>query len=100
MPQVLIVGCGAAFGALARYALTLALAGGMLPLLLINILGSAAMGYWKPGPFWGTGFLGGFTSFATFAFFTTQVPAGMAAGYVAATIIGCVGAYLVGDKLR
>ena len=100
MPQALVVGCGAALGALARFAGSWALAGGMLPLLLINVLGSAAMGYWKPGPFWGTGFLGGFTSFATFAFLTGEASAAAAAGYVAATVIGCVGAYLLGDKLR
>nr|WP_286982896.1 fluoride efflux transporter family protein [Corynebacterium sp. UBA5992] len=100
MPQALIVGCGAALGALVRFAVSWALAGGMLPLLLINVLGSAAMGYWKPGPFWGTGFLGGFTSFATFAFLTGEASAAAAAGYVAATVIGCVGAYLLGDKLR
>ena len=51
MPQFLVVGAGAALGAVARYLLSAALGGGMLPLLLINILGSALMGYFRPGPF-------------------------------------------------
>ena len=59
MPQFLVVGAGAALGAVARYLLSAALGGGMLPLLVINILGSALMGYFRPGPFWGTGVLGG-----------------------------------------
>ena len=72
MPQFLVVGTGAALGAAARYLLSVALGGGMIPLLIINILGSALMGYFRPGPFWGTGVLGGFTSFATFAFLTSE----------------------------
>ena len=39
MPQFLVVGAGAALGAVARYLLSAALGGGMLPLLLINVLG-------------------------------------------------------------
>ncbi|AMO92184.1 crcB-like family protein [Corynebacterium simulans] len=71
----------------------------MIPLLLINVLGSALMGYFKPGPFWGTGVLGGFTSFATFAFLTSSVTAAQAGCYVLATVVGCVMAYLLGDKV-
>ena len=90
MPQFLVVGAGAALGAVARYLLSAALGGGMLPLLVINILGSALMGYFRPGPFWGTGVLGGFTSFATFAFLTSEAHWTVALAYVLATIIGCV----------
>lgn len=100
MPQFLVVGAGAALGAAARYLLSAALGGGMLPLLVINILGSALMGYFRPGPFWGTGVLGGFTSFATFAFLTSEAHWAVALAYALATIIGCVGGYLAGDKLR
>lgn len=100
MPQFLVVGAGAALGAVARYLLSAALGGGMIPLLAINILGSALMGYFRPSPFWGTGVLGGFTSFATFAFLTANAHWSIALAYVLATIIGCVGGYLVGDKLR
>ena len=42
MPHSLIVGSGAALGAGARYLLTIALGGGMLPLLILNIVGSRA----------------------------------------------------------
>ncbi|WP_408934542.1 fluoride efflux transporter family protein [Corynebacterium marquesiae] len=100
MPQFLVVGAGAALGAVARYLLSAALGGGMIPLLAINILGSALMGYLRPSPFWGTGVLGGFTSFATFAFLTANAHWSIALAYVLATIVGCVGGYLVGDKLR
>lgn len=51
MPQFLVVGAGAALGAAARYLLSVALGGGMIPLLIINILGSALMGYFRPSPF-------------------------------------------------
>ncbi len=100
MPQFLVVGAGAALGAAARYLLSAALGGGMIPLLVINILGSALMGYFRPSPFWGTGVLGGFTSFATFAFLTSEAQWSTALAYVLATIVGCVGGYLAGDKLR
>ncbi|ERS58196.1 hypothetical protein HMPREF1257_00019 [Corynebacterium sp. KPL1814] len=100
MPHSLIVGSGAALGAGARYLLTIALGGGMLPLLILNIVGSALMGYTRPGPFWGTGFLGGFTSFASFAFFTAESHWSIALAYAAATLVGCTAAYLAGDKLR
>lgn len=100
MKQALIVGAGAGCGAAARQMLTLALAGGLWPLLVINVLGSAAMGWAKPGPFWGAGFLGGFTSFAAFALLASQQPAAMAATYVTLTVVGCPVAYLAGDFLR
>lgn len=99
MPQALVVGSGAALGAVARYFLSALLGGGMLPLLIIHIFGSALMGYFKPKPFWGTGVLGGFTSFATFAYLTSGASPAIAAGYVLATVLGCVGAYLIGDKV-
>ncbi|WP_293770427.1 fluoride efflux transporter family protein [uncultured Corynebacterium sp.] len=100
MKDAALVGSGAALGAVARFLLSALLGGGAWPLLLINILGSAAMGYVDPPRFWGTGFLGGFTSFATFAFLSTEMSAAGAAGYVAATVVGCVGAWLLADATR
>lgn len=97
MKQAAIVGAGTAVGAVARYSLTLAFDGGLWILLFINILGSFIIGWAKPGPFWGTGVLGGFTSFAAFALLTSQQTAAMAGVYVLATVVGCVGAYLLGD---
>ncbi|APT91989.1 hypothetical protein CPHO_02710 [Corynebacterium phocae] len=103
MKEALTIGTGAALGALARYALTALLsaagANPLWPLLLINVAGSAAMGYAKPGKFWGTGVLGGFTSFAAFALLTYDLDAGWALAYVLATLIGCVGAYLLGHRV-
>ncbi|MHB0835268.1 MAG: fluoride efflux transporter family protein [Corynebacterium aurimucosum] len=100
MPQILLVGCGTALGALVRFVLTTLLGGGALPLLLINVLGSAVMGYAKPPAFWGTGFLGGFTSFAAFAFLTSGFGPAQAGAYVLATVVGCTAAYLMGDRLQ
>lgn len=71
-----------------------------MPLLLINVLGSAAMGFGRPGKFWGTGVLGGFTSFATFALLTGELAPAWAVAYVAATVAGCVGAWKLGDWAR
>ncbi|AKE39842.1 Putative fluoride ion transporter CrcB [Corynebacterium camporealensis] len=100
MREAFVVGSGAALGVTARYFLSLALGGGLWPLLLINIAGSFAMGYFRPGPFLGTGVLGGFTSFAAFAFLTSELTPLGVLGYVLATAIGCIGSYLLGDKLR
>lgn len=44
--------------------------------------------------------MGGFTSFASFAFFTAESHWSIALAYVAATLVGCTAAYLAGDKLR
>ncbi len=99
MREAALVGSGAALGAVARFLLS-ALLPGFASLLAINILGSALMGCFKPAPFWGTGVLGGFTSFATFAFLTGEMSPARAAAYVAATLVGCVGAYLLGSRVR
>ncbi|AGF73341.1 fluoride efflux transporter family protein [Corynebacterium halotolerans] len=96
--DALTVAAGAALGALARFAVEHVLGAGMWPLLAVNVLGSLLMGALRPGLFWGTGVLGGFTSFSTFAVLTADSSAAGAAGYVAATVIGCVGAWLLGDR--
>lgn len=91
------VGSGAALGALARFLLTVACGAGAWPLFGINLLGSALMGWFKPGLFWGTGVLGGFTSFSAFAVLSVQASPTFAATYVVAHLIGCVGAFLLAD---
>lgn len=96
MREALIVGAGAALGAVARVGLMAFFAQAWWPLLAINVAGSALMGYYRPGPFWSTGMLGGFTSFATFALLSSELSPGAAAAYAAATLLGCVGAYLAG----
>lgn len=96
-----MVGTGTALGGLTRFVLHAALgSAGLLPLLLVNVVGSVAMGAFKPGPFWGTGFLGGFTTFAAFAFITSEQEPLTAALYVAAALVMCVGGYLAGDALH
>lgn len=88
-----VIGAGALLGALARFAVEEFLGTGPLPLLGINILGSFLMGLLRPGAFWGRGVLGGFTSFSTFAHLAAAAPV-----YVVATVLGCVGAWLLGDR--
>ena len=88
MREALIVGAGAALGAVARVGLMAFFAQAWWPLLAINVAGSTLMGYYRPGPFWSTGMLGGFTSFATFALLSSELSPGAAAAYVAATLLG------------
>ncbi|AKK09619.1 hypothetical protein CTEST_11015 [Corynebacterium testudinoris] len=99
IPEPLAVGIGAALGALLRFAAQGILGAGMWPLLAVNLLGSFLMGRLRPGPFWGTGVLGGFTSFSTFASLTLAPSLTVGAAYAALTLIGCVGAWLLGDLL-
>lgn len=93
-----LVGAGALLGALARYAAEEFLGAGALTILWVNILGCFLMGWLRPGVFWGRGVLGGFTSFSTFAHLTAAAAPPAAAGYLLATLVGCVGAWLLGDR--
>ncbi|RNE49797.1 fluoride efflux transporter family protein [Corynebacterium alimapuense] len=99
MRESLGVGVGAMLGALARYGIQITLGAGMWPLLAVNILGSFLMGATRPSPFWGTGVLGGFTSFSTFALLTASAELPVALGYAVLMLSSCVGAWLLGDRL-
>lgn len=92
------VGVGALLGALARFAVEEFCGVGLLPLLGVNVLGSFLMGRLRPGAFWGRGVLGGFTSFSTFAYLTAASTPLLALGYLLSTAVGCVGAWLLGDR--
>ncbi|WPF65735.1 MULTISPECIES: fluoride efflux transporter family protein [unclassified Corynebacterium] len=96
-----LVGSGAALGVAARLLATVLM--NDLPsqwvLLLINVAGCFLMGLLNPGLFLGKGVLGGFTSFSAFALIMVQAPAPTAAAYLAATVLGCVGAWLLGHAL-
>ena len=91
MVPYLLIGCGGALGAMARYGVSTAL-GRLLPpnfpfaIMLINILGSLAMGLLtgalsRLGPGWAeearlfaaVGVLGGFTTFSSFSLDTVAL---------------------------
>lgn len=98
LKEALLVGVGAGLGALLRAAITVLVPGpAVLITLGINALGSFAMGYSKPGPFLGTGFLGGFTTFSAMSVSAVSSSAIMALGLLVASFIVCVGAWLLAD---
>ncbi len=109
--QWLAVALGGTLGALGRYgvnALIYSLAGGRLPLgtLLVNVLGSIAMGVFyvliverhiMPGPwreFIMIGLLGSFTTFSTFSLDSLALweggHAALAVGYVMLSVVLCI----------
>ncbi|MDO5455250.1 MAG: fluoride efflux transporter family protein [Corynebacterium sp.] len=96
--EAVAVGLGAASGAVARHLLLLAGLDGHIGILVINALGCLALGYFRPGVFWGTGVLGGFTTFATFSLLTASGTWQAAAAYVLVTAVACVGAVLLGYR--
>ncbi|MGE0622572.1 MAG: fluoride efflux transporter CrcB [Pseudomonadales bacterium] len=116
--SLLWVALGGAFGASGRFVLsTLFFVPGQFPwpTLVINIAGSLGIGllwglYGQHGWFesWGryllvVGFLGGFTTFSAFSLETVALVEGgrltAAAGYVGASVVGCVAAAFVGQRL-
>jgi fluoride exporter len=104
LPAVGVIAVGGGTGSLTRYLLGRAIhttAGGFpLATLLINLTGALLLGalvvavteVWQPchlvRPLLGTGLLGGFTTFSTFAVETRGLAAGTAVAYVAATLVG------------
>ena len=81
---------GAAPGTTAALALTFA----------VNIAGCFAMGLYKPGPLWGAGFLGGFTTFSAISVAAMQSDAIVALVIVALSFATSIVAYLFGHTLR
>jgi fluoride exporter len=116
---VAAVALGGALGALARWGIGLAWptphGGFPTATLLINVVGCLLMGvlvvhvaevreaHPLVRPFLGVGVLGGFTTFSTFAVDSQQLLAGghlgTALGYLAATVLGSVGAAALGLAL-
>lgn len=115
---VAAVAAGGALGAAGRYGLALlwppAPAGLPWATLITNLLGSALLGALMQTitlrtaphrllrPFLGTGVLGGFTTFSTYAVETTGLLAagryGLAIGYVLGTVAGALGAAWLGAR--
>jgi len=81
---------GAAPGSTAALALTFA----------VNIAGCFAMGLLRPGPLWGAGFLGGFTTFSAISVAAVQSDAIIALLIVALSFATSIVAYLLGHTLR
>ena len=98
LKEALLVGLGEELGALLRAALVAVIPGSAaLATLGINAAGSFAMGYFKPGPFLGTGALGGFTTFSAMTVAAATSSAIWALGIIAVSFIVCVGAWLLAD---
>ena len=81
---------GAAPGTTAALALTFA----------VNIAGCFAMGLCKPGPLWGAGFLGGFTTFSAISVAAVQSDAIIALLIVALSFATSIASHLLGHTLR
>lgn len=108
-PVLTAVAVGGALGALARWAVGIALPGAgpwatlginVLGCLLIGVLVALAVAAPLVRPFLGTGVLGGFTTFSGYALDGTRLLAdgrpGAAAIYLAGTLAGAVGATWLG----
>jgi len=113
-----LVCCGGAIGSLARWAVGVLLFGKVPPQLVgfpwatlaVNVLGSFALGTlaaWcatRPGwrAFTVIGLCGGFTTMSSFSFDAVEMSRagqwGMAGGYAASTLIGCLGGVWLGAE--
>ncbi len=101
----MIIGLGAGLGAVVRHLVVLygAAPGTAAALALtfaVNIAGCFAMGLFKPGPLWGTGFLGGFTTFSAVSVAAAQSEAAAALIIMLLSFATSIAAYLLGDTLR
>lgn len=113
MIRALLIALGGALGALARYGIGLAIGTRSFPwaTFTVNVTGAFALGYvlaavgtdrWSTTWVLATtvGFLGSFTTFSTFAFETTELTragrGGVAAGYIAASVVVAVTASAAG----
>ena len=86
----LVLFFGAAPGSTAALALTFA----------VNIAGCFAMGLFRPGPLWGAGFLGGFTTFSAISVAAMQSDAIVALVIVALSFATSIASHLLGHTLR
>lgn len=100
----LAIASGAALGAVVRHVIVLgATLGSTSELALtfaVNIAGCFAMGLFKPGPLWGTGFLGGLTTYSAISVAAMKSHALTALIIVVLSYATAVAAWLAGDALR
>ena len=100
----LTVGLGAGLGAVVRHFVLLYAAPGSTAALAltfaVNIAGCFAMGLYKPGPLWGAGFLGGFTTFSAISVAAVQSDAIIALLIVALSFATSIASHLLGHTLR
>ena len=100
----LTIGLGAGLGAATRHFLLLfavpGSAGALALTFAVNIAGCFAMGVFKPGPLWGAGFLGGFTTFSAISVAAMQSHALTALVIVALSFATSTVSYLLGHTLR
>ena len=102
MNTVLLVGAGGVLGALARFAVGSLLTGRQRDTLVVNVLGSFALGALTAGladeevlAVFGTGFCGAFTTFSSFAVETVELyESGARREAVANATVNLVGALL------
>ncbi|MFD7586711.1 fluoride efflux transporter CrcB [Kitasatospora sp. NPDC059811] len=118
-PAVVVIAVGGAIGSVARYGAGLAWANGPAAFpwttLLINVVGCAVIGVFlvvitegRPAhpllrPFFGTGVLGGFTTFSTYAVdirrLVEEGRLGLGLAYLGLTLLGALGAVWVAAGL-
>ena len=100
----LTVGLGAGLGAVVRHFVLLYAAPGSTAALAltfaVNIAGCFAMGLYKPGPLWGAGFLGGFTTFSAISVAAMRSSALVALAIVALSFATSIVSCLLGHTLR
>ncbi|WJY98217.1 CrcB family protein [Corynebacterium fournieri] len=102
----LFVGLGAGLGALARYIVLIwvnpstpeALA--LTVTFAVNLIASYAMGLWRPGAFWGVGFLGGFSTLSAVALAATTNSPLWAVFIIVLSLVTATLAWLAGDATR
>lgn len=58
------------------------------------------MGYFRPGPLFGTGFLGGFTTFSALTVAAAQTTALTALTYVLSSVLLCIAGWWLGDSAK
>jgi fluoride exporter len=112
LPSVAVIALGGGIGSVLRYLLARGLPhqADTFPVatLITNLVGSLLLGalvvavseVWRPHrlvrPALGTGMLGGFTTFSTFAVEVRSLPLPVSVGYVASSVVGGVGLAALG----